>query len=124
MKWNTTQIVEDLKELFVSDKINVSIELEQNPQGERYCRDIYITPIPKSDDDGISIIGFRDDIDLSDVDNPVEDVELVEVQNFYSDSDGGLEKSASKLIRKMYFVVVDYFNEKDVVVVDQLKDYF
>lgn len=69
MNWNTNVIVEDLKRII--NGANVKIETEQSPQGERYCRDILITI--NGDDDGISIIGFDDEIDnLSDVDTPKE----------------------------------------------------
>ncbi len=122
MNWNTNVIVEDLKRII--NGANVKIETEQSPQGERYCRDILITI--NGDDDGISIIGFDDEIDnLSDVDTPKEEIKLVEVRNYHSDDDGGLSKRASKDIRVIYFKVVDYFNEQDnIEVVDSLGDYF
>ena len=120
MKWNTKEIVNDLTNL-IEDKGKVSTE--NSPQGECYCRDIFIET--GKDEDGISIIGFNDDgTMLSDVDQPDEEVELVEVRNFYSDSDGGLDKGASKKVRELYYIVIDYFNEKDISIVDNLRDHF
>lgn len=121
MKWDTTKIVKDLQAL-VGTKAVVSTE--QSPQGDYYCRDIFIDLIPKSDaNDGISIIGFNTE-DISDVDKPKEDIKQVEIRNYWSDSNGGLEKGASKDIRELYFIAVDYFNPKKISIVDQLKDFF
>lgn len=117
MNWETNKIVSDIKSLIGN---NATVSTENNPQGERYCRDIFIeTGI---DEDGISIIGFNTD-DISDVDNPTEDIEQVEIRNFWSDSDGGLLTS-DKEIRRLYFIVVDYFSDKNIEVVDNLRDYF
>lgn len=124
MIWSKEKIVADLQKLVGTEG---KITIEDNPQGEWYTRPIYIFPNPrKGSDDGITIAGFNDeDVYYSDVDNPKEDVPMVEISNFESDSDGGLQKSASLKIRKLYFIAVDYFEGKENInVVDCLKDYF
>jgi len=118
MKWNKNKIVSDLKKLIGNKGI---IEEEQNPEGGYYCRDIYLST--KDEDDAISIVGFNLD-DISDIDDPAEDIEYVEIRNLDSDSDGGLDKHASKKIRLLYFIALDYFSNKNIEVVDNLKDYF
>jgi len=113
MNWKTQTIVDDLTKIINNE--NVIVETTDSPQGERYCRDISILP-DSEEEDGISIIGFDDEIDeLSDVDNPVEEIKLVEVKNFNSDSLGGLSKDASKDIRELYFKVVDYFRSQKIL---------
>jgi len=120
MKWSTNKIVSDL----ASKMPGVTITTEQQPQGERYLRDILIEH-PEVEGDGVSIIGFDDELDqFSDVDNPTEDVKIVEVRSFSSDSNGGLEKSADKRIRNIYFEAVDYFTSNGITIADNLKNYF
>ena len=124
MIWSKEKIVADLQKLVGAEG---KITIEDNAQGEWYTRQIYILPNPrKGSDDGISISGFNDEhIQFSDVDNPKQDVPMVEISNFESDSDGGLGKFASPKIRKLYFIAVDYFKkQKSMSVVDYLKDYF
>jgi hypothetical protein len=122
MKWNKDNIIAALTKL-VGDK-GVITE-EKDPEGEYYCRAIYIQPSSRSSD-GISITGFRDDIQhsLSDVDKPDEDIDLVEICNYQSDSDRGLSKTAKPNIRELYYIAVDYFNKKKISIVDNLKDHF
>jgi len=121
MKWNTNEIIEDLKLLV--DK-TVTIETEVNPQGEHYVRDIFLKD-KRIKSDGISIVGFRDDAEnLSSVDTPEQDIPCVEIRTFLSDSEGGLPKKASKEVRDLYYKVVDYFNKKEIEIIDNLKDMF
>ena len=108
MKWNKNKIVSDLKKLIGNKGI---IEEEQNPEGGYYCRDIYLSN--KDEDDAISIVGFNLD-DISDIDDPAEDIEYVEIRNLDSDSDGGLDKHASKKIRLLYFIALYYFSNKNI----------
>lgn len=117
MKWNTNIIVEDLKKL-IGDK--AVVETEKHAQGERYCRDIYIG---KGLTDGIKISGFNLE-DISDSDTPEEEIEQVEVRTFDSDDRGGLPKRSSKEIKELYNIVVDYFNQFTIEVVDTMDDYF
>lgn len=101
MIWKLQSILDELRSTIGLD---VMITTEQEPQGERYCRDIYLQF--DGDDDGISIIGFDCDVDeLSDTDNPAENIPYVEVRNFGSDSDGGLDKKSSKPIRELYYQI-------------------
>lgn len=118
MIWKKQDIINDLTKI-----TGLPITEEEYPQGEHYTRDLYITLT--NENDGISIVGFDIAIDdISDVDNPSENIPYVEIRNYRSDSDGGLSKDSSKLTRNVYYNVVDYFREKDVEIVDQLKDYF
>lgn len=120
MKWNKNKIISDLQQLIDNKG---TITEEQYPQGERYCRDLFIKPTKESNGDGISIAGFNED-DISDVDNPNEDIKYVEIRNFNSDDEGGLDKHASKQIRELYYIAVDYFNNEDIEVIDNLHDFF
>lgn len=114
MKWKTSSIVEDLRNM------GLDVETEKNPHGECYCRDIYVTV----GDETISVVGFSDEgSDLSDPDEPVEDIILVEVRT--SSGNGGLYRMSDEATRKAYFSITDYFSGyPEVEIVDNLKDYF
>lgn len=114
MKWSTEKIVKDLEKITKKKVIK-----EKQAQGDHYCRELSINV----GRDGINIAGFIDEM-VSDVDNPLEDIEYVEVRNYHSDSEGGLAKDAKPDVRKVYFQVVDYFNKKNIQIVDNLKDHF
>ncbi len=118
MKWNTDKIVNDLNEILKDVKITTN----DYPEGGHYCRDIYVSK-SDDDDDSISIVGFIDDGDLSDVDTPNENIELVEIRNLDSDSDGGLQ-TKDKQLRNIYHKICDYFNDKGCEVVRTIEDYF
>lgn len=130
MEWNTDKIQADLITALLASnfphKKSVSITLEKDPDGGNYCREIYIVLSSKREKNSISITGFNTDYDndLSSVDTPAQDIEYVEIRTFDSDSDGGLPKQSSKEIRELYFLAVDYFNTKEIQIVDQLKKYF
>ena len=123
MKWNTNKILSDLNDILKDD--NVTITTEQDPEGGYYCRDIFVIKKEDEEDedrDGIRIIGFNTE-DISDVDTPNEDIEQVEVRNFHSDSEGGIQTRDKKL-RNIYYKIHDYFADENIDVVNQLKDYF
>ena len=122
MNWIKDNIIEDLTKIISYDN-NIVIEVEDKWEpAEHYCSEIYLTI---SDLDSfnklISICGFIDDGNISDSYNPDEDIEYVQI----TDQMGvGLSKRSDKRLRELYFKVVDYFNQFDVEIVDNLQDYF
>jgi hypothetical protein len=124
MKWVKDSIVEDLTKIIAYDS-NIEIEVEDkwNP-AESYCSEISLIIKNMKNypyGNGLTVCGFVDDGNISDSYNPVEDILLVEVKDSYGN---GLSKRADKRVRELYFKVVDYFNQFDVEIVDDLHDYF
>lgn len=119
MKWNTKTIVSDLQTLIGE---RGTVVTSDTPEGGHYCRDIYID-VKNLEDDGLSIIGFDDGIELSDVDTPEKDITLVEIRNFDSDSDGGVQTSDMQILT-LYSICRKYFEDRNVSVIRQLKNYF
>jgi len=122
MNWKKDKIFNDIKEIISYDSsILIEIEDAWNP-AESYCSEIYLTLQDLNDGNNcITICGFVDDGDISDSYNPIEDIPLVEIKDL---NGNGLSKRANKRVKELYNKLVDYFNQFDVEVVDDLHKFF
>ena len=123
MKWNTDLIIADLKRHAEKKQLNITFEKDPHPDGGYYCRKVTLWPGSNKRGNAITVIGFNTN-DISDVDAPKENIEQVEIRDHYSDSDGGLSKGVKPEIKEIYRLAWDYFDSKDIDIVNQLKDYF